>query len=102
MKNSTSKRSRKSRASNQDETFSFGSGKPYASNDEYAAKGLLFEILSIEFEPGKGYDGRNRGALAVKVKDREPELMTLGSNPKRDQELQRAQAHLTRGGTLKN
>lgn len=102
MKQTTSKRPRKTRASNRDDTFSFGSGRLYANNDEYAEKGLLFDILSIEFEPGKGYEGRDRWALTLKAKDREPELMTLGSNPKRDEELRRAQAHLKRGGTLKN
>src|ERR1700694_6007427 len=102
MKNSTLKRPRKSRTSNRDEMFSFGAGKPYANNDEFAERGLLFDILSIEFEPGKGFEGRDRWALTVEAKGREPELMTLGSNPKRDEELGRAQAHLKHGGTLKN
>ena len=102
MKQTTSKRPRKSHASNQDDEFSFGSGQLYANNDEYAAKGIPFDILSIEFEPGKGFEGRDRWALQISGKDREPELMTLGSNPKRDEELRRAQVHLKRGGTFKN
>jgi len=102
MKKPTSKRPRKSRASNQGEEFSFGLGKPYANNDEYAEKGLLFDILSIEFEPGKGFEGRDRWALTVKAKDRDPEVLSLNSNPRRDEQLRSAQAHLQRGGKSSN
>jgi hypothetical protein len=82
--------------------FRFGAGRSYADNDEYAEKALLFEILAIEYEPGQGYEGRDRWALTVKAKDRDPEILTLGANPKRGEQLRNAQAHLKRGGSLKN
>jgi hypothetical protein len=82
--------------------FRFGAGRAYADNAEYAEKGLLFDILAIEYEPGRGYEGRDRWALTVKTKDRDPEVLTLGANPKRDEQLRGAQAHLKRGGSLKN
>lgn len=102
MKTITPKRPRKSHSSNHSQTFSFGLGRPYANNDEYAEKGVLFDILAIEFEPGKGFEGRDRWALTVEPKDRDPEIMTFGSNPKRDEQLRSAEAHLKRGGAIKN
>jgi len=82
--------------------FSFGSGRTYANNDEYASKGLLFEVQAIAFEPGRGYEGRDRWALIIKTEGREPEVMSLGSNPNRDEQLRAAQAHLEAGGTIEN
>jgi hypothetical protein len=84
------------------ENFSFGSGHSYADNDEYASKNLTFDILAIERETGRGYDGKDRWALTVKATDRDCETLTLGCNPKRDEELAAARAHLARGGTIVN
>lgn len=84
------------------ETFSFGSGRKFADNAEYASKGIRFDILAIAYETGKGYEGQNRWAITVKAADREAEVLSLGSNPGRDTELQAAQAHFDRGGFLKN
>lgn len=102
MKHRSTRSSRSPRSRSDDCEFSFGSGKTYADNEEYASKGLQFAILDIAFEPGKGYEGRDRWALTVNCADREPEILTLGSNPKRDEQLREAQAHLKRGGSLKN
>ncbi len=101
MKRTAPKASSTSKAPASD-AFSFGSGNPYADNAEYAEKALLFDILAIEFEPGRGYEGRDRWALTVKAKDRSAEVLSLGSNEKRDEQLRNAQAHLKRGGCLKN
>lgn len=84
------------------ENFSFGSGRGYADNAEFASKGLSFDVLAIAREPGRGYDGKDRWSLTVKVPDRDCEILTLGCNPKRDEELAAAQAHLERGGTITN
>ena len=46
--------------------------------------------------------GQDRWALTVKVADRDREILSLGCNPKRDEQLAAAQAHLARGGTIKN
>ncbi len=102
MKNRTTRNAKTSHTGKRNSEFSFGSGKPYADNEEYASKGLLFDILDIAFETGRGYEGRDRWALTVNCADREPEIMTLGSNPKRDEQLREAQTHLKRGGSLKN
>ncbi len=69
------------------ENFSFGSGRAYADNAEYASKGLTFDVLAIAREAGRGYDGKDRWALTVKAADRDREILTLGCNPKRDEEL---------------
>jgi hypothetical protein len=82
--------------------FSFGSGLVYAENAEYASKGLRFEILEIKFEPGRGFEGQDRWVIKVKAVDREPEQLSLGSNPGRDEQLREAQAHLARGGIIEN
>jgi hypothetical protein len=69
------------------EKFSFGSGHAFADNAEFASKGLRFDIVEIKFEPGRGYEGHDRWLVTVKVADREPEQLSLGSNPGRDQQL---------------
>lgn len=102
MKSRKSRNSNASHNAEQGSSFSFGNGKPYADNEEYASNGLLFDILEIAFERGKGYEGRDRWALTVNCAGREAEILTLGSNPKRDEQLREAQAHLKRGGALKN
>lgn len=101
MKHAVSRATKTARASGND-TFSFGSATAYADNAEYAEKGLAFAILTIAFEPGRGYEGRDRWAVTVKAEDRDPEIMTLGANAKRDEQLRAAQAHLARGGAIKN
>ena len=82
--------------------FSFGSGDSYADNSEYASKNLTFDVLAIVRETGRGFDGKDRWSLSVKATDRDCEILTLGCNPKRDEELAAAQAHLARGGTIVN
>jgi hypothetical protein len=82
--------------------FSFGSGRAYGDNVEYSTKNLTFDILEITREPGRGFDGTDRWSLTVKAADRDSEILTLGCNPKRDEELGAAQAHLARGGTIVN
>jgi hypothetical protein len=102
MKQSAVKSSAKPRTGSKEETFTFGPSASYANCDEYASKGLLFDILAIAFEPGRGYEGRDRWAVTVKAQDRDPEVLTLGSNPKRDAKLREAQAYLERSDTIKN
>lgn len=85
-----------------DAGFSFGSGQAYADNAEYAEKALPFDILSIAFEPGRGFEGHDRWAVTVQAEGRAPEILTLGANPKRDEELRAAQAHLKRKGAIKS
>lgn len=85
------------------ENFSFGSGRSYADAAEYASKGLAFDVLAIAREVGRGYEaGSDRWALIVKAADRDCEILTLGCNPKRDEELAKAQAHLEHGGAITN
>lgn len=102
MKRNSQSTRGKTSAAETGENFSFGSGHSYADNAEYADKALTFDILAIERETGRGYDGKDRWALTVKAADRDCEILTLGCNPKRDEELAAAQAHLARGGTITN
>jgi hypothetical protein len=105
MKPSTSNRPKSTRGNRgvaeTSANFSFGSGRSYADAAEYASKGLAFDVFAIAREAGRGYEpGKDRWALTVKVADRDCEILTLGCNPKRDEELVKAQAHLERGGTI--
>jgi hypothetical protein len=72
--------------------FSFGTGTAYGDVAEYISENRTFDVLAITFEPGRGYEGR----------DRESETLTLGSNPARDEQLRAAQAHLEAGGTIQH
>ncbi len=103
MKRNTQSTRGKTGVSETVENFSFGSGHSYADNDEYAAKNLTFDVLAIVRETGRGYEpGKDRWAITVKAADRDCEILTLGCNPKRDEELAAAQAHLARGGSIVN
>jgi hypothetical protein len=102
MKRNTQSTRGKTGVSETAENFSFGSGRAYADAAEYASKGLSFDVLAIVREQGRGFDGKDRWALTVKAADRECEILTLGCNPGRDEELAKAQAHLERGGTISN
>ncbi len=101
MKQPTQKSSGKSKTPDRPTTFTFGTGRAYTDNEEFASKGLLFDILAIAFEPGQGFEGRDRWAVTVKVEDRDPEIMSLGSNPGRDEKLREAQANIERQGPIK-
>ncbi|HMF28452.1 MAG TPA: hypothetical protein VKE42_06750 [Candidatus Cybelea sp.] len=102
MNKSTTKKGRTTNGNSPGDGFSFGSSHSYGDNSEFASKNLRFEILAIAHEPGRGIDAKDRWAITVKVADREAEVLTLGCNPKRDEELRAAQAHLARGGTITN
>lgn len=102
MKNATRDKPTQRTATTATENFSFGSGRSFADNAEYVDKGLTFDVLAIARETGRGYDGKDRWALTVKVPDRDCEILTLGCNPGRDEELTKAQAHLEGGGTITN
>ncbi len=82
------------------ENFSFGTGRTFGANEEYASLGITFDILAIDFEPGRGFEGRDRWALRVKAADRDEQILSLGSNPGRDEELRAAQEHLKNGGAI--
>lgn len=84
------------------EKFSFGSGNAYLDNAELASKGLRFDILEIKFDPGQGYQNQDRWLISIKFPEGEPGLLSLGSNPGRDQQLRDAQAYLARGGKITN
>ncbi|MFY9738287.1 MAG: hypothetical protein WAK11_04455 [Candidatus Cybelea sp.] len=84
------------------ENFSFGSGSVYGDVADYISENRTFDILAIAFEAGRGYEGGDRWALTVKAADRETEILTLGSNPNRDEQLRPAQAYLDGGVTIKN
>jgi hypothetical protein len=92
----------KSTVSETVEKFSFGTGRTYLDNAEIASKGLRFDILEIKFDPGQGYQNQDRWLITVKFPEGEPELLSLGSNPGRDQQLRDAQAYLARGGKITN
>lgn len=84
------------------EKFSFGSGHAYLNNAELASNGRRFDILEIKFDPGQGFQNQDRWLITIKFQEGELGLLSLGSNPGRDQQLRDAQAHLARGGKITN
>ena len=84
----------KPKSSDKEEPFVFSSGIQYADKDEFAEKALSFHIMEIDFQPGAGFDGQDRWAVRVHPEDRIEELITLPSNPKRDEQMRLAQAHI--------
>lgn len=102
LKQTTTNKSKSTRGISGETNFSFGSGNVYGDVSDYVSEKRTFDILAVAFEAGRGYEGRDRWALTVKAADREPEILTLGSNPSRDEQLRSAQAHLDGGGTIKN
>ena len=102
MTKTTDSTREKSSISETVEKFSFGSAHTYLDNADLASTGLRFDILEITFEPERGFEGHDRWLIRIKIGGREPELLSLGSNPGRDQQLRDAQAHLARGGKIEN
>jgi hypothetical protein len=90
-------------ATQKDAEFSFSSGALYGDKDEYVAKGLIFTIKAVAFQPTAGYDGADRWAVTVSPDDGRPdEIITLQSNQNRDAELKAAAAHITKHGQIRN
>ncbi len=83
--------------------FSFSAGiAPYADKDEYLTKALTFDVVSIEFEEGRGYEGGDRWAVTVEPNDgRGREIVTLGANEKRDAQMRAAQDHIAKRGPIR-
>lgn len=89
---------------NNSDGFSFGEhGAGYAQKDEYATKGLIFDIEEVKYEEGAGFDGADRWAVSVRRHDsKEVEIVTLGSNEKRDEQMQAALDYIETHGLVKN
>lgn len=103
MSTKNSREARESTTSRDEVEFSFSSGAVYADLDEYLAKGLIFTIRSIAFEPNAGYEGADRWAITIAPDDGRPdEIITLQSNAKRDAELKAAAAHIAKHGPMPN
>lgn len=83
-------------------SFSFGKRQRYADNAAYAKEGTLFDIIEIAFEPERGFEHSDRWAITVRAKGQESEVITLGSNQKRDEELRDAQRHLEHAGVIRD
>ena len=89
------------RSSNDSAEFTFSSELPYANKDEYIEKDLSFTLKAIEFQAGKGFEKQDRWALTVEPDDgRGEELLTFGSNEKRDAVLKSAQAFIKQQGPI--
>lgn len=83
--------------------FTFGSGTIYADKSEYIEKDLVFTIVSIQHEAGRGFDGDDRWAVSVVPADgRIAEIITFSCNAKRDEQLQAAKAHIKEHGPIKD
>lgn len=101
MKQSTRTKPERARAEAEEE-FSFSNAVPYADKSEYISKELTFSVVAIEFEPERGYEGADRWAVTVESEDgRGREIVTFGSNEKRDEQMRKAQAYLARHGSIR-
>jgi hypothetical protein len=101
MKPSTA-RITKTSQNREDEAFSFSSATSFADKDEISSKNLVFTIGSIVLEQGRGFEGGDRWAITVSIDGRPNEIITLGCNEKRDNELRTAKAHLEKHGPIRN
>jgi len=81
--------------------FTFSSAIPYADKDELLEKDLPFTVKAIEFQPEKGFENQDRWAITIEPDDgRGEELLTFGSNEKRDALLKSAQAFIKQRGPI--
>ncbi len=81
--------------------FVFSGSIPYAEKSEYVEKNLIFAIISIEFEAGRGFEGEDRWAATVEpTDDRGQEIITFTCNDKRDEQLKTAQAYIKQHGSI--
>jgi hypothetical protein len=79
----------------------FAGGAPYADKDEYLSKALVFVIVTIEFEEGRGYEGADRWAVTVETGDgRGREIITLGANKRRNEQMRAARDHIAKRGPI--
>ncbi len=100
---SSTKTNRTTKVQPEAHNFVFQSGLPYADKDEYTAKALVFDIKAISFEPNGGFEGQDRWVLRVLCHDgRGEQLLSLGSNAKRDEQLHNAKAFIEKKGPIKN
>jgi hypothetical protein len=83
--------------------FSFTAPAPYSDKTELVEKKLTFTILSIEYQQGRGFEGKDRWAVTVAPDDgRGSEVVTLDCNEKRDAELRSAQSAIKRDGPIRS
>ena len=95
-------RTNRKTSSTESTLFRFDAGTPYANKDEYAAKSLIFEIRSIDYEAKAGFEGQDRWSICVHAADdRGKELITLQCNDKRDEQMYAAKAFIEVHGAIK-
>jgi hypothetical protein len=93
---------RKSPTSHEPSEFSFSNVALYAEKDEFISKGLEFTIKTIEYEEHGGWENAPRWVLTVHPGDgRTDELLTFGSNPKRDEQFRAIRAHIEAHGPIR-
>jgi hypothetical protein len=82
-------------------SFSFGEGTDYADKSEYTTKALVFSITDVTFEREAGFEGADRWSVTIHAQDgREPQLMTFGTNPKRNDLMEALMAHIAAHGPV--
>jgi hypothetical protein len=100
MKTQTARKARENHKAEKTTEFSFSGAPSYADKDEYISKGLIFQTKAFEFQEGRGFEGADRWAVLVALDGRPDEIITLGSNEKRDAQFRNAQEFLKRGIAL--
>ncbi len=89
------------RASSNGAAFAFSSAIPYADKGELIEKDLAFAVKAIEFQPERGFENQDRWAVTIVPNDgRGEELLTFGSNEKRDAQMKSAQAFVKKHGAI--
>src|SRR5438552_44718 len=83
--------------------FTFSSAIPYATKDELLEKDLSFTVKAIECQPSRGFDNQDRWAITIEPDDdRGEELLTFGSNEKRDALLKTAATFIKQQGAIRH
>jgi hypothetical protein len=93
---------KRKRAKQEATEFSFSSGAArYANKNAYATGSIAFAIVTVEFDPHGGYTGDARWKVTVMPDDTgETEIITLSTNPKRDEQLRDAKNHILKKGPI--
>lgn len=74
--------------------FDFSEAPKFADKDSYVSTSTLFSVNAIELQKGRGYEGGDRWAISISADGRPDEIITLGSNAKRDAVMRSAQSFL--------
>jgi hypothetical protein len=84
--------------------FSFSTGAVcYADKAAYVANQIVFDLIALEYQAKRGYNGVDRWTATAMLHDKKTiELITLPTNDKRNAQLEAAKQHIEANGPIAN